>query len=379
MNRVVVSHVRGEKSPLCVEFQRGCLRPTSNAVNFSYIPTDAEIVSMDIVTKEPSSVVVGITLIKRSTKEAFFNLYGIHSNHLSSVFKWENIIDDWQTMNLSFTPFQLLHTQILVDNHWEAVFLLSGDDLCVHMFRETADDNVCYKEASAAEWFPELQGLPSAATHIDVQVEEALQHRRTAVGCQSGFLKCTLVSLPTEIISDWSSKMLDGPITSVKFFTSASNPAAAQSRKVADAVHLLVTSAVEPAIVFIDVFKNGFTCYTTLPNSHLYDCVLCATIADVNWDGRNELVLGTYGKELLVYQLDATVTGTMGIRLLWQRSFAHPIHCLWYGDLTGDGLSEMVVVTMGGIHVLQHDLEKAAALCVSRLEAHFSKESVDTV
>ena len=39
MNRVVVSHVRGEKSPLCVEFQRGALRPTSNAVNFSYIPS----------------------------------------------------------------------------------------------------------------------------------------------------------------------------------------------------------------------------------------------------------------------------------------------------------------------------------------------------
>lgn len=49
-----------------------------------------------------------------------------------------------------------------------------------------------------------------------------------------------------------------------------------------------------------DVFKNGFTCYTTLPNSHLYDCVLCATIADVNWDGRNELVLGTYGKVCMV-------------------------------------------------------------------------------
>ena len=39
MNRVVVSHVRGEKSPQCVEFQRGALRPTSNSVNFSYIPS----------------------------------------------------------------------------------------------------------------------------------------------------------------------------------------------------------------------------------------------------------------------------------------------------------------------------------------------------
>ena len=160
-----------------------------------------------------------------------------------------------------------------------------------------------------------------------------------------------------------------------------------------------------------DVFQHGFSHYTTLSNSHLYDSVLCATVADVNWDGRSELVLGTYGKvhthttcrhihahthtslnpsgvhinslvgwrpqELMVYQADVTggsqtyqclqgvlisspsppthiiVTDTMMFRLLWQRSFAHPIHCLWYGDLTGDGLSEMVVVTMGGIHLLQ--------------------------
>lgn len=372
LNRVVVSHVQGEKSPLCVEFQRGALRPTSNPVNFSYIPSDAEIVSMDIVAKEPHGVVVGITLIKRSNdfKEAFFNLYGIHN---SRGFRWDDVIDDWQTINLSFTPFQLLHTQILVEKHWETVFLLSGDDLCVHMFRETTDNNVCYKEVSSAEWFPELTGLPSTATHIDMQVLG--QQRRTVVGCQSGFVKCALVSLPSDVTGSWSTKMLDGPITSVKFFTQSSCPAA-QSHDDKDTVHLLVTSAIEPAVVFIDVFKNGFSQYTTLPLSHLYDCVLCATVADVNWDGCNELILGTYGKELLIYQTDPTVSDSMSVRLLWQRSFAHPIHCLWYGDMTGDGLSEVVVVTMGGIHVLQHDLEKAAAVCVSRLEAHFSKESV---
>ena len=74
---------------------------------------------MDIVTKEPFSVVVGITLIKVSLTvpcvvgysscdtlhtythtftqrnnepKGFFNIYGIHSNRFSSGFKWDNII-----------------------------------------------------------------------------------------------------------------------------------------------------------------------------------------------------------------------------------------------------------------------------------------------
>ena len=45
--------------------------------------------------------------------------------------------------------------------------------------------------------------------------------------------------------------------------------------------------------------------------------------------------------------------GEEQFELEWQRSFAHPIHCLWYGDLTNDGLCELVIVSMGGIHILQ--------------------------
>ena len=39
--------------------------------------------------------------------------------------------------------------------------------------------------------------------------------------------------------------------------------------------------------------------------------------------------------------------------LVWQHSLAHRIHCLWYGDLTHDGLSELAIVSTGGIHILQ--------------------------
>ena len=43
----------------------------------------------------------------------------------------------------------------------------------------------------------------------------------------------------------------------------------------------------------------------------------------------------------------------IAFELVWQRSFAHPLHCLWYGDLTNDGLCELVAVSMGGVHILQ--------------------------
>ena len=40
----------------------------------------------------------------------------------------------------------------------------------------------------------------------------------------------------------------------------------------------------------------NFESMITLPDSDKYDCVVCACVADVDWDGVNELVLGTYGQ-----------------------------------------------------------------------------------
>ena len=45
-----------------------------------------------------------------------------------------------------------------------------------------------------------------------------------------------------------------------------------------------------------DVLEYGFDRSLVLPSSHLHDSVLCSTVADVDWDGRNELLVGTYGK-----------------------------------------------------------------------------------
>ena len=73
------------------------------------------------------------------------------------------------------------------------------------------------------------------------------------------------------------------------------------------AVFLYVTVALvlprthlELSLFCRNVLENGFNRSLFLPQSHLHDSVLCAEVADVNWDGRNELILGTYGKVGLV-------------------------------------------------------------------------------
>ena len=49
-------------------------------------------------------------------------------------------------------------------------------------------------------------------------------------------------------------------------------------------------------LIYRNIINEGFTNMVTLPDSDDFDCVTCTCIADVDWDGRNEVILGTYGQ-----------------------------------------------------------------------------------
>ena len=38
---------------------------------------------------------------------------------------------------------------------------------------------------------------------------------------------------------------------------------------------------------------------------------------------------------------------------IWRKRLAHRVQCVWYGDLTHDGLAELAIVSTGGVHILQ--------------------------
>ncbi|EDV23715.1 uncharacterized protein TRIADDRAFT_57189 [Trichoplax adhaerens] len=132
-----------------------------------------------------------------------------------------------------------------------------------------------------------------------------------------------------------------------------------------------------------DVCSEGFNLPLVLPGSNEYDCILCSYIADIDWDGKNEIILGSYGQELLVYKrldnyfnlskddtdetlMEKARSPYKSLDLIYQHSFSEPIYSCCYIDLTGDGVCELVVTTFRALHVLQHNLESVSQKCSER-------------
>lgn len=78
------------------------------------------------------------------------------------------------------------------------------------------------------------------------------------------------------------------------------------------------------------------------------DCILCSCIADINMDGRNEILLGTYKQEVLIF-------ANMGEswKLIDKKLFDAPVHSMSYIDLAGDGVKVLVVLTQRSVHIMQ--------------------------
>lgn len=405
---------------LCLNYQPtadGELRPVPLPIQFLYIPPDAEVVSIDAFCSSPSTPpVVGITLVKTSPvgkdNKHFLNIYGARLNtyaaedegeQTSEVVEsaWKDIGEDWQACDLAYTPLKLTH--VLLQGCGEAGdeegFLLSGSDQRVHLFRSMPKPKPWREDASMmANLFPELSRVfGSCVTSLACRTEQSA--RFTAVGCENGqvnmYVVDTSVKREPRVVSSWSSDCFDGPLTSVCLFHSRHEAArmpvprrTSPTGKVSsvqskfelggDGVSLMVGCAVEMAAVFTDVQNEGLSCGLALPKSDRHDSVLCVCTADLDWDGEQELIVATYGQRLLVYkqlQDDAATSSLSGSvcsaspehKLVWERSLAQPIYNVFYTDLIGDGLPELVVVTLLGIHIFQHDLAVAASHCTERL------------
>lgn len=88
-----------------------------------------------------------------------------------------------------------------------------------------------------------------------------------------------------------------------------------------------------------DIILNG---------SDSSDCILCCCIADINMDGKNEILLGTYGQEVLIFSLTNDTW-----ELTTRKLFNAPVHSISYIDITNDGINELIIFTQRGVHILQ--------------------------
>lgn len=451
VSKVLVAPLKDKVVSLEYMTERGKpeLQPVAKEIRFAGIPDDAEIISIDSyrrLSEDGLGYVIGITCTKDAETENPSHILNLYTPwEKGSEYVLDSIAQLWTSIELDFTPFYLCHTKIVEDGDEEIVFLLTGSDKQVHLFREEIGSP--FSEHPVGSLFPEFNDLPCVALWLDTRSLKD-SRRLSVVGCRSGYVRLVLVnSINNEVLQQWETYH-DSAITCSRIFTSDTRMESAASwlqRKdqgidsegrdscddddevdyVCDAdFSLLVTSALEVAVVYKNVLKVGFKHQVVLPQSDLYDCALCTCVADIDWDGQNELLIGTYGQVLLVYKYiapeekdanhqhtdvqaepksencspeETTTTasaskegdegqerrgegaegggaakegdqGGLGrYELLWSRSFAHPLLALNHFDLTGDGLREIIVLSTRGLHVLQHNLDKAMERCLEGL------------
>jgi len=53
--------------------------------------------------------------------------------------------------------------------------------------------------------------------------------------------------------------------------------------------------------LFRDLLNQGLAAPLVLPGSDNYDSILCALVADLDFDGQNEILLGSYGQVCSTY------------------------------------------------------------------------------
>ncbi|CAM4689669.1 KICSTOR complex protein kaptin [Caretta caretta] len=388
---LLVATLKGKVIYFRYQDLRQKLRPVARELQFTYIPVDAEIVSIDTFSKSPPKrgLVVGITFIKDSGDKAspFLNIYCDYEP--GSEYNLDSIAQSCLNLELQFTPFQLYHAEVHVGDQPETVFLLSGNDPCIHLYKENESLHQ-FEEQPVQNLFPELQELPSNVLWLDVCNIPGSGRRLTAFGCQSGYVRVAQVEQASrEVLQSWSIQQ-DGPISKVLLFTLPSpggDPA--QNGNAGDQGYsVLVTSTIELSVVYRNVLTHGLADQLTLPASDRHDSVLCALVTDIDFDGAPEILLGTYGQELLCYKYrhsGATGAGAAGAEassqpageflLLWKRSFPSPLLSMEYADLTCDGLCELAVVCLKGLHVLQHSLKQTAQCLLERLRQEVARRA----
>ena len=108
------------------------------------------------------------------------------------------------------------------------------------------------------------------------------------------------------------------------------------------------------------------------------DCITSSCICDIDLDGKNEILLGTFGKSCFICRmpLDNYKSNTkVGLSFVGETfpvcqvlSLAASAFGVLAFDLTNDGLDEIIIATTKGLHIYQLELNEVVKLIRNRLE-----------
>ncbi|XP_053653410.1 KICSTOR complex protein kaptin isoform X3 [Cherax quadricarinatus] len=374
-----------QRKVYCLEFTSG--RPCMREVPFTYIPGGAEIISIDAVNRSviQEDFIIGITIIKKDDvtgqQSHFFNIYSDWDLNCDSAL--DVVSQNCLPLELDFVPYHLYHTKTKTKHGWETVWLLSGSDSCIHLYHSD-DESHSYQEVECSESFPEFSQTTNITLWMDVFYSSDNKKRVSGTCGESGTVHMFHVNVEAiPQITASHTVSWDYPSVTVKIFdlkTTLSVPNFLQGihrlqnrapkTDNEDQPHVVVANALESCFVY-----SGFVSKCEgyrLPDSDNSDVVTCCIVCDIDQDGKNEILIGTYGQTVTVYKYNEepfswTICHSINVPC--------PVLSLAYCDVMGDGSYQLIVMTTTGIHIFQHNPWELASVIIERLETLISLKS----
>ncbi|XP_035705481.1 KICSTOR complex protein kaptin isoform X2 [Folsomia candida] len=127
----------------------------------------------------------------------------------------------------------------------------------------------------------------------------------------------------------------EGLITSIKSYTDGFS------------LNIIVASALSPTYVYTNVIEEHFRAGSPLKFSSRWDAVECCCVEDVDRDGENEIIIGTFGCALLVYKYMDEILPEWVI--VCKRILPRNILAIEFVS------PDLLVVTGLGLHVINYD------------------------
>ncbi|XP_042238143.1 KICSTOR complex protein kaptin-like isoform X2 [Homarus americanus] len=361
----------------------GCQRIHQDSGGFSSKKGGAEIISIDAVNRSviQEDFIIGITIIKKDDatgqQSHFFNVYSDWD--LNSDSALEVVSQNCLPLELDFVPYHLYHIKTKGKNGWETVWLLSGSDCCIHIYHSD-DESHSYQEVDCSESFPEFTNMTDITLWMDISYSSDNKQRVSATCGEGGIVHMFCVNVESKPLVTASRTVLwDYPSASVKIFdlkTVLPIPRYLQGvhrlqekalrREPEAPAYIVVGNTLESCIVYRDFVscQSGYR----LPESNANDVVTCCIVCDIDQDGKNEILVGTYGQTVIVYKLrEEEEPSTWDIH--HRITVPCPVLSLAYCDVMGDGSFQLIVMTTTGIHIFQHNPWEVASVILSRLEA----------
>ncbi|ODM90367.1 Kaptin, partial [Orchesella cincta] len=112
-------------------------------------------------------------------------------------------------------------------------------------------------------------------------------------------------------------------------------------------LNVIVSSALSPTYVYTNSYEDSFKSGTPLKFSSRWDTVQACCVADIDMDGRAEIILGTFGQALLVYKYMDEILPQWVI--VSKKQFSRGILGIEFIN------NYLHVVTALGIHILEYN------------------------